>query len=554
MNKKILIVGSVAGGATAAARLRRLDESARIIMFERDEYISFANCGMPYYIGGIIKNRSNLFVQTPQKIKNELDIDIRIFSEVTAVDTKNKIITVNSREKGIYQENYDNLILAPGAKPIKPPIPGINNERILSLRNIYDTDLIKSWVDSKKISRVTIVGGGFIGVEMAENLKVQGLDINLVEAAPHILAPFDSDMSSRLEKELTDNGINLILEDGVQSFTVINEYVQIKLTSGKSLGSDLVILAIGVTPDTGFLKGSNIDLGPKGHIIVNEHMETSEPSVYAVGDAIELTDCITDYKTAVPLAGPANRQARIAADNIAGIHSVYSGVIGSAIIKVFDLTAAVVGSNERTLARLAFPYKAVSIHAPSHASYYPGAMPILLKVIFNKENGCILGAQGIGTDGIDKRIDVIAAVIKLKGTIHDLADLELCYAPPFSSARDPVNIAGYVAENTLAGISSPISYAEYLTTVKDSPVLLDVRSKSEFKDGHLENAVNIPLDTLRKRINELNKQKSVVTYCKIGRRSYLAERILMQKGYSVSYISGGYQTITDAGYLKSEKD
>ena len=542
MGKKVLIVGGVAGGASTAARLRRLDEDAEIIMFERDEHISFANCGLPYYLGGIIKERNNLFLQTPQRMKIEFNVEVRNFSAVTAVDPANKTVTVNSRERGTYQENYDCLVLAPGAKPLKPPIPGIEHEKILALRNVADTDAIKARLDRSEVRRALVIGGGFIGVEMAENLRHKGLAVTLVEAAPHIMAPFDSDMVVFLEREMEEQGIRLILGDGVKAFhEQENNGLAVELGSGLKLETDLVILAIGVAPDTAFLQDSGLQLGPKGHLLVNEHLQTADPSIYAVGDAVEIVDFVNGQKTAVPLAGPANLQGRIAADNIAGRSSSYQGAIGSSIIKVFNLTAAATGNNEKTLKRLGHSYKVAYAHPQAHASYYPGATPISLKLIYG-DNGQILGAQGIGAEGVDKRIDVIAAVIKLKGSVSDLVDLELCYAPPFSSAKDPVNMVAYVAENALNNIFDPITYEEYLTLDKGSVTLVDVRSDMEYKAGHLEGAINLPIEEMRTPFNELDREKPIVVYCKVGRRSYMAARILMHHGFKVRSMGGGYTT------------
>ncbi len=545
MGKKILIVGGVAGGASAAARLRRLDEDAQIILFERDGYISFANCGLPYYIGGTIEEREYLMVQTPEDMNARFKIDVRIFSEVTHVDTDNKKVIVKSRDRGTYEESYDNLVLSPGARPLKPAIPGIDGDRIFSLRNIPDTDTIKKYIDdlntSEKSSAI-VIGGGFIGVEMAENLMMLGMDVTLVEAAPHILAPFDEDMVMMAEQELTRGGIKLILRDGVKSFAEKDSQVEVTLASETKLTADMVILAIGVTPDTGFLKESGIELGPRGHIIVNKRMETSALGVYAVGDAVEVIDYITGAKTAIPLAGPANKQGRIAADNIAGLDSVYEGSQGTSIIKVFNLTAASTGLNERMLSKNDITYHAVFVHPASHASYYPGARQMTLKLIF-AEDGKILGAQGIGYDGVDKRIDVIAAVIRMKGTAKDLTELELSYAPPYSSAKDPVNMAGFVAENVLNGISHMITWNQVQKLEPENYVMLDVRTDMEYRYGHIDGALNIPVDELRERIDELPKDKLILAYCRVGVRGYIADRILSQKGYNVKNITGGYQSI-----------
>lgn len=543
MNKKVLIVGGVAGGASAAARLRRLDEMAEIILFERDEYISFANCGLPYYIGESIKDRGKLLVQTPEAMNARFQIDVRNNSEVTKIDPAKKTVTVNSKVKGSYEESYDYLILSPGAKAIRPNLPGIESEKILTLRNIPDTDKIKAYVDKKGVNSAVVIGGGFVGVEMAENLRDRGLAVTLVEAAPHILAPFDTDMVVLPEKELTENGVRLILNDGVKAFHDYANQVEVTLQSDTKLVTDLVILAIGVTPDTGFLKESGLEFGPRGHILVNERLQTNIEEIYAVGDAIEVVDFVTKQKSAIPLAGPANKQGRIAADNVAGLNSSFKGSQGTSIIKVFGLTAAATGANERTLQRAAIPYKMITIHPVSHASYYPGAVPMTLKLIFNEE-GLVLGAQGVGFDGVDKRIDVIATVIRLGGTVEDLAELELSYAPPFSSAKDPVNMAGFVAQNELAGRSHITTWSEVDTMNKDDYILVDVRTEEEFQNGHVDGAINIPVDSLRSRLSELDSKKTIVEYCQVGLRGYVADRILSQHGYQVRNVTGGYKSAT----------
>lgn len=546
MSKKVLIVGGVAGGASTAARLRRLDENAEIIIFERDEYISFANCGLPYYIGETIKEREKLLVQTPESMKNRFNIDVRINSEVIDIDADKKMVKVQSKSKGIYEENYDYLVLSPGAKAIRPDIEGINSDKIFTLRNIPDTDSIKALVDKKAAqtaAAAVVIGGGYVGVEMAENLKHRGLNVTLVEAAPHILAPFDTDIIVSAEKELEDNDIHLVLNDGVKSFKDIEEKVEVILNSNKKLTVDFAVLAIGVTPDTGFIKGSGISLGTRGHIIVNDRMQTNIENIYAVGDAIEVIDFVNKQNTAVPLAGPANKQGRIAANNIAGLNSTYKGTQGTSVIKVFELTAACTGNNERTLKRLNIPYKVIHVHPVSHASYYPDAHPLTLKLIFNEE-GKIFGAQAIGYEGVDKRIDVIATVIRLGGTVSDLTELELCYAPPFSSAKDPVNMAGFVAENVISKKMDVITPEEFTNVIDENAALLDVRSELEYNNGHIEGALNIPVDDLRKRLNELDKNKEIVEYCQVGLRGYIASRILSQNGFKVKNVTGGYKSLS----------
>jgi NADPH-dependent 2,4-dienoyl-CoA reductase/sulfur reductase-like enzyme/peroxiredoxin family protein/TusA-related sulfurtransferase/rhodanese-related sulfurtransferase len=547
MSKKVLIVGGVAGGASAAARLRRLDENAEIILFERDEYISFANCGLPYYIGGTIKDRDKLIVQTPEAIRARFNIDVRNNSEVMGIDPQNKKVTVKSKLQGTYEESYDYLILSPGGKAIRPDIPGINSSKIFTLRNIPNTDAIKAFVDQQDINSAVVIGGGFIGVEMAENLKERGLQVTLVEAAPHIMAPFDPDMVVLAEKELAGNGIDLRLGEVVTAFEEVGSQVQMTFSSGTNLNADLVILAIGVVPDTAFLKDSGLAFGPRGHIVVNEKMETNIAGIYAVGDAIEVVDFITKQKTAIALAGPANKQGRIAADNVAGLNAAYKGTQGSSVLKIFSITAASTGANEKTLQRANMPYKVIYIHPSSHATYYPGAKPMSLKLIFN-EVGRVLGAQAIGYEGVDKRIDVIAAAIRLNGTVDDLAELELAYSPAFSSAKDPVNMAGFAAQNVLSGITDVIAGKDLANYSSEDYLLLDVRTEEEFKNGHLAGALNIPIDSLRNRLNELDKNKTIIAYCLVGLRGYIASRILNQHGFKALNISGGYKTTRMLNY------
>lgn len=543
MGKKVLIVGGVAGGASAAARLRRLDEDAEIVMFEKGDYISFANCGLPYYIGETIKEREKLLVQTPEAMNERFKIDVRVNSEVIDVDTKNKKVKVNSKDKGEYEESYDYLILSPGAMPIKPPIEGINNDKIFTLRNVPDTDKIKAYVDNRNIKNAVVIGGGFIGVEMAENLKERGLNVALVEAAPHILAPFDSDMVTFAEKELEDNGVGVVLNDGVKAFKEEDNGINVILNSGKCLYADIVILAIGVKPDVAFLKDSGIEFGPRGHIIVNNKMETNIEGVYAAGDAIEVVDFVNGSKTAIALAGPANKQGRIAADNICELDSKYKGTMGTAIIKVFGLTGASTGNNERTLKSKGISYRVIYVHPNSSAGYYPGGAPMSIKLIFNDE-GKILGAQAFGYVGVDKRMDDIAVTMRLGGTVYDLAELELAYAPPYSSAKDPVNMAGFVAENVLTGRHEVILPEDIDNRDKEKTQLIDVRTEIEYKNGNIEGSINIPVDDLRNRVNELDKNKEILLHCQVGLRGYIAARILMARGFKVKNLTGGYKTYT----------
>ncbi|CAH1192119.1 Coenzyme A disulfide reductase [Paenibacillus auburnensis] len=553
MNKKVLIVGGVAGGASAAARLRRLDEEAHIVMFERDPYISFANCGLPYYIGGSIQDRSKLLVQTPEAMHKRFNIDVRIQSEVISIDPVGKKVVVQSKELGSYEENYDALILSPGAKPIRPSLPGIESSKIHTLRNIPDTDKIKTKVNEEGTRSAVVIGGGFIGVEMAENLKEAGLEVTLIEAGPQLLAPFDSEMSAVLSKELEDHGVNLIFSDMVQSFEEAGEQIQVHLASGTVLRSEIVLLAIGVSPDTSFLKDSGLEFGPKGHILVNERMETNLNDVYAVGDAVEIVDFVNGHKAAVPLAGPANKQGRIAADNVSGLGTTYKGTQGTSVIKVFGLTGASTGNNEKTLQRLGIPYHVVYVHPNSHASYYPGATPLSLKLLFNGD-GRVLGAQAVGYNGVDKRIDDIATVIRFKGSVTDLTELELSYAPPYSSAKDPVNMAGYTAENVMNGMTEVFVPGDLAGRNLDSTMLVDVRSELEHANGHIEGSINLPVDELRNRLDELDPSKEIWVYCQVGLRGYTASRILTQKGFKVKNLTGGYKTYQISKYVPQNKN
>lgn len=550
MKKKVLIVGGVAGGASAAARLRRLDEDAEIVMFERGPYISFANCGLPYYVGGSIAERSKLVVQTPEAMNSRFNIDIRTESDVISIDAINKKVVVDSKECGQYEESYDALILSPGAKPIVPPLPGITSSKIYSLRNIPDVDKIKAKVTEQNTKSAVVIGGGFIGVEMAENLREAGLEVNLIEAGPQILAPFDQEMSTILAKELEEQGINLVFSDRVEGFEEKEQGIAVKLGSGLMLESEMVLLAIGVTPDTTFLKDSGLELGPRGHIVVDDHMKTNLSDVFAVGDAIEVVDFVNGSKTAVPLAGPANKQGRIAADNVSGLATTYKGTQGTSIIKVFGLTGAATGNNEKTLQRLNIPYKLAYVHPNSRASYYPGATPMTIKLLFSPE-GKVLGAQAIGYDGVDKRIDSIATVIRFGGTVSDLSELELAYAPPYSSAKDPVNMVGYVAENIVTGLSDVFVVSDLADRDKNNSILVDVRSPIEYSNGFIDGAINIPVDELRGRLGELDKNKEIWVYCQVGLRGYTASRILSQLGYKVKNLTGGYKSYVMSQYKPS---
>lgn len=539
--KKALIVGGVAAGASAAARLRRLDENAEIIMFEKGDYISFANCGLPYYIGGAIEDREDLLVATPALMKNRFNIDVRVNSEVIKLDAVSKKVIVSSADKGIYEESFDYLVLAPGAKPVTPKIPGIDSDKIYTLRNVMDTDKIKAAVDKSRSA--VVIGGGFIGVEMAENLIEKGLDVTLVEALEHILVPFDDDLVPVAEKKMLEKGVRLCLNNGVTAFHETEDGIEVELKSGDKVKGDIVISAIGVAPDTAFLKDTGIELGARGHIIVNDHMETNVKGIYAGGDAVEVVDFVNGTKTAIPLAGPANKQGRLIADNISGKATRYKNTQGTSVVKVFDLVLAATGNNEKTLSRLNIPYKAILVHPNNHAGYYPGASQITLKLIFNDE-GKILGAQALGHEGVEKRIDVIAAVLRMGGTIYDLTEMELSYAPPFGSAKDPVNFAGYVAENVLSG-ESDVVHPRELKNIKDNEniVVLDVRTTAERDAGSVEGSIHINVNKLRENLDKLDKNKEYWIHCAVGIRAYIAERILKQNGFKCKNITGGYKSI-----------
>lgn len=542
MAKKIVIVGGVAGGATTAARLRRLDEKTEIVMIERGEYVSFANCGLPYYIGGAIQERDALLVQTVEGMSKKFNMDIRNLSEVTRIDRERKMVEIKNLKTGeTYEENYDVLVLSPGASPIKPPIPGIAEaEALFTLRNIPDTDKIKAYVDEQKPRKATVIGGGFIGVEMAENLWERGVEVTLVEMADQIMAPIDFEMASILHQHLREKGVNLVLEDGVNSFEQNGKLIN--LNSGKQIETDLVILAIGVAPENKLAKEADLELGLRGAIRVNERLQTADESIYAIGDAIEVKDYINGQATHIPLAWPANRQGRIVADHINGIDSKYQGTLGTSIAKVFDMTVAATGNNEKTLKRHGISYDVVHVHPSSHAGYYPGAFPIALKLIFDRETGKIFGAQAVSYDGADKRIDVLATAIKGGMTIFDLPDLELAYAPPYSSAKDPVNMAGYAAKNIAEGLVETVQWHEINDILANGGYLIDVREPIERDMGMIEGSVNIPLGELRERLDEIPRGQDIYVYCQVGLRGYLATRILMQAGFKVRNLDGGYKT------------
>lgn len=545
MSKKIIIVGGVAGGASAAARLRRLDESADIIMFERGEYISFANCGLPYYIGNTIKEREKLLVQTEEGMEKRFNIDIRPKSEVIGIDRDKKEVEVSSEGK-TYKESYDYLILSPGGEPFVPNIEGVKRHNIFTLRNMADVDKIKGFVDKRKPKSAIVIGGGFIGVEMAENLRHLGMEVTLVEAMDQILSFMDFEMARFVEKQMEDNGVEIIKSNGVKSFSG-DETLQAVLNSGRVINADMAIMAIGVRPETKLAKDAGLEIGERGGIKVDEYLKTSDPFIYAVGDAIEIKDFIQGYNALIPLAGPANKQGRIAADNVCGRNVKYKGSLGTSILKVFDLTAAKVGNNEGQLKKSNTLYLKSYTHSASHAGYYPGAFVMTIKILFSPDDGRVLGAQIVGRDGVDKRIDVLAAAIRHGLTVYDLEELELAYAPPYSSAKDPVNMAGYTAANILKG-DMKIMHWDDADKLGDDFFILDVRTPAEFEGGHIKGAINIPVDSLRERINEIPKDKKIFEYCKIGLRGYIAYRILAHNGFTAYNMSGGYDLYQTAKY------
>lgn len=539
---KILITGGVAGGATAAARARRLDENAEIILIERDEYISFANCGLPYYIGGTIKKRDDLLVTTKEDFMLRYTIDIRNFSEVISIDRENKKVEIRDLKSGkTYDEVYDKLILTPGAVPFLPPVKGVDADAVFTLRNLSDTDRIKAFVDEKKPKAAVIVGAGFIGLEMAENLVHRGINVTIIEKADQVMTSLDSEMASMIHGYLREKKIGLELCDAVAKIEKREESLTVKTAAGKTIECDFVIMSAGIKPENRLAVDAGLETGDNGGIIVNDFMQTSDPSVFAAGDAVETKDFISGMPVMLPLAGPANKQGRIAADNASGRKSAFKGTIGTAVVKLFDLTVAVTGQSESGLKRDKLPYVKSYTQSGSHASYYPGSEVMTIKLLFSDRDGLVLGAQIIGGKGVDKRVDVIATAIKGRLTVYDLEELELAYAPPYSSAKDPVNIAGFVAGNILKGDVETL-YPEDLSGLDPSEyLLLDLRTPDELKlSGKIDGALCIPVDELRQRIGELDHTKTYILYCAIGLRGYIAWRILHQKGFKVKNLSGGF--------------
>ncbi|MDO4493705.1 MAG: FAD-dependent oxidoreductase [Clostridia bacterium] len=545
---KYVIVGGVAGGASAAARIRRLDEQAEIVVFERTGAVSYANCGMPYFIGGVIDDPEELLLQTPESFYERFRADVRVHTEVTAVDRAAHTVSVRELLSGKeYTESYDKLLLSPGAKPFVPPIPGADLPCVFGLRTMEDTFRIRDIVVAGNCKNAVVIGGGFVGLEMAENLKTAGLKVTLVEAMDQVMPPMDPEMAGMLAAELTANGIELLLSNSVKALKEDGDGCIAELSDGGSLRTDVVIMAVGVRPDSTLAKDAGLELNARGGIVVDEKMLTSDPDIYATGDAVEVRMRLTGKQGMLPLAGPANKQGRIAAANMAGGNEVFRGVIGSSVAKVFGLTAACTGMNEKQLKAEGTEYEKVYLSPSHHAGYYPGGLPLTMKLLFGKD-GRVLGCQCVGEAGVDKRVDVVASVIMMNGTVDDLAELELCYAPPYSSAKDPVNYAGFIAQNVLSGRSPVMHWHDLKNFDFRNMTLLDVRTDEEYAEGHIKGSLNIPVDELRERIAEVPAGKDILVYCKVGLRGYLAQRILMQRtDAKVFNLSGGIRLLNVCG-------
>jgi NADPH-dependent 2,4-dienoyl-CoA reductase/sulfur reductase-like enzyme/peroxiredoxin family protein/rhodanese-related sulfurtransferase/TusA-related sulfurtransferase len=539
---KIVIIGGVAAGMSAAARARRLDESAEIVVLEKGRHVSFANCGLPYHIGGKIKEREQLLLQTPESLKSSLNLDVRIGHEVRGIDRQRRAVQVGDLETGReYEEAYDKLGLCPGAVPLRPALPGIDHPRVLVLRNIDDMDRIKAMVDGGA-RRVVVIGGGYIGVEMAESLRERGMEVDLVEMVDQIMPPLDREMARDLEVHMRRHGVTLHLGAGAAAFKDEGGRVQVELSTGKAVTADMVILSAGVRPDTTLAKMAGLEVGARGGIKVDSHMMTADKDIYAAGDAVEVEDFVTGASAVIPLAGPANRQGRIVGENMCGRPTSYTSTQGTAIVKVFDMTGGGTGATEKGLKRAGHPFRKIYLHPAGHAGYYPGSAPMHIKVLFEPENGRLLGAQVVGYDGVDKRLDVFATAIRAGMTVHDLERLELAYAPPYGSAKDPVNMAGFVGSNLIKG-DVKFWYAEDFPAGTAGALIVDVRGRQEYELGHIPGAVNIPLGKLRERIDEIPRDKPVLVYCKVGFRSYLAYRLLKQRGVErVASLAGGMLT------------
>jgi len=538
--KRILIVGGVAGGASCAARSRRLDEEAEIVIFDRGPFVSFANCGLPYYVGDVIVDEKSLLVANAQLFKDRFNIEVRVENEVLAIDRDRQEIEVCDRPSGqIYRERYDALVLSPGAAPVRPPLPGIDLPGIFALRTIPDSRRIRDWIREHQVKQAVVVGGGFIGLEMTENLVHRGIAVTLLELAPQVLPPLDPEMVSIVAERLRARGVQLCLSDGVAEFAQDGDRLRVTAQSGRQHVADLVILAIGVRPETSLAKAAGLELGERGGIRVNAQLQTSDPRIWAVGDAVEVEDFVTHQQSLIPLAGPANRQGRTAADAIAGRAVAFRGVQGTSVCGVFDLAIASTGASEKTLKRLGRPYEKIYLHPGHHVGYFPGARPIDMKLLFSPQDGRILGAQAIGEAGAERRIDVVAMAIQKQATVFDLEEAELCYAPQFGAAKDPINFAGAIAANALRG-DAPLAHWE--SAPLNEGLLLDVREVGEFQQGHVPGTVNIPLGELRDRLSELPKNKPIFVYCQVGQRAYYATRLLRLDGYDARNLSGGYKT------------
>lgn len=539
---KYIIIGAVAGGASTAARLRRLHEDSEIVIFEKGQYISYANCGLPYYIGDVIKDRNKLFVQTATSFSTRFNVDVRVSTMITAINSAQKTVTaINLLSGEEYTESYDKLVLSPGAVPVRPALPGIEQEGIFTLRNVADTDYIKGYITASKAKRAVVIGAGFIGLEMAENLHELGLDVSVVEMSNQILAPVDFPIAAIAQKHLREKGIHLYLNTTVTGFVKEGGQLKVQLQNRAAADADLVILSIGVKPDTSLAEHADLKIGPAGGIWVNEYLQTSDPDIYAVGDAIEYPNPISGQPMVTFLAGPANKQGRICANNLVlGNKHQYGGSINTAIVKAFDLTIGAAGMSVKQLERSNIRHLTATIHGNSHAAYYPGAQLMTIQIAFSPENGQLLGAQLIGKEGVDKRLDVLSSVIRTKGTVYELAEFEHAYAPPFSSAKDPVNMAGFVAENIMLHRLKVIECSK-LSSVEANALLIDVRTPAEFAEGTIEGAINIPLDEIRTRLAEVPVHRPVYIFCQQGMRGYLAQRILVQKGFkNISNLSGGF--------------
>lgn len=543
MSTKVVIVGGVAGGATAAARIRRLDEEAEIIVFERSGYVSYANCGLPYYIGDVITDQEELTLATPQSFFSRFRIDMKVNHEVTAINTERKTVSVKNLNTGNeFEESYDKLLLSPGAKPTQPKLQGLGIDKLFTLRTVEDTLKIKEYINKHKPQSVVLAGGGFIGLELAENLRDIGMDVTIVQRPKQLMNPFDADMAAIIHSQMRKHGVKLALGYNVEGFEEEEKGVKVLLSGREPLHADMAVLAIGVTPDTVLAKEAGLELGIKGSIVVNQRMETSVTDIYAVGDAVQVKNYVTGEDALISLAGPANKQGRIAADNICGGDSRYMGSQGSSVIKVFDMTAAVTGINETHAIKSGLNVDTIILSPMNHAGYYPGGRVMTMKVVFEKDSYRLLGAQIIGFDGVDKRIDVIAAAIHAGMNATELKDLDLAYAPPYSSAKDPVNMAGFMIDNIANGIMKQWHLADMeKLTGNDSVTLLDTRTKKEFDSGHVEGFINIPLDELRERLGEIDNEKPVYVMCQSGLRSYIATRILEGRGYAAYNFSGGYR-------------